>query len=405
MACGALCHATFDLPRGIRYDRDMKGAAKLARMLAIASLVFPLAALAQSQQGPTHPKPAAQPQNPPLQSQKPYRITVNVVTLPVAVSDGSGHAMLDLAQKDFQVLDDGKPQQIIHFDQGGDPLSIVLVIETSSRVAPLLPAVSKAGIIFTQMVMATTGQAAVIGYNDEVDLLRPMTTDADLVLSAIQHIKPGLSGARLYDALNRAEDLLETQPSDRRRVIVVVGEKNDSGSETKLGQVLRRAQLGNMTIYSIGLSSTAAALRQPEEPRKPVRASPQGTYPLPPPPGTAQTPQVVDEQMGNGPGGNGALALMPLIQWLVEHGANVLGKNSLEIASQGTGGLHENTFKHGSIQKAMNEIGNDVHGSYLLAYRPQGNAPYGYHNIVVNVMKPHLHVRTRPGYYLAPPTQ
>ena len=308
--------------------------------------------------------------------------------------------MLNLTQKDFQIFDDGVPQQITHFDQGGDPLSIVLVLETSPRVEPLLPEISKAGIIFTQMVMAGTGEAAVIGYNNEVDLLRPMTTDADRVLNAIRHIKAGLDGARLFDAMDRAEDLLEKEPPERRRIIVVMGEKNDSGSETKLGLVLRRAQLANISIYTIGLSTTAAEFRKKPEPGKQIEVSPPGTYPEPPPPGTAQTPSVVNEQMG----GNGA-DLLPLIIWLVQHGANALGKNSLAIASQGTGGLHMGTFRDRSIEKAMNEIGNDLHGEYLIAYNPPGNERYGYHNIEVRVTQPDLKIRTRPGYFLAPPTE
>lgn len=344
-------------------------------------------------------KPGAQSQR---QNQKPpvLRIPVNVVTLPVAVATKSGQAVLDLTKKDFEILDDEKPQQIIRFDQGGDPLSIVLVLETSSRVAPLLPEVSRTGIIFTQMVMAGNGEAAVIGYNDEVDLLRPMTTDSDRVLDAINHIKPGLDSARLYDALDRAEALLEAQPAERRRIIIVVGEKNDKGSEMKLGQVLRRAQLDNTTIYSIGLSTTAAEFRRPPQQKQNVEAGPPGTYPMNPPPGTAQTPQVMDEEMGNQ-----SIPLLPLVAWLVEHGANAVGRNSLEIASQGTGGLHKGAMKDRTLEKDMNAIGNDIHGNYLLAYRPSANQAYGYHNIEVRVLEPGLRVRARPGYYLAPPTQ
>lgn len=372
----------------------------LAWMLLVGLASLALPAFAQSAPaGPIRVKPDAQTQLP-SQSQTPgvLRIPVNVVTLPVAVATPSGQAVLNLTQKDFQIFDDGKPQQIIRFDQGGDPLSIVLVLETSARVAPLLPAVSKTGIIFTQMVMAGNGEAAVIGYNDEVDVLRPMTTDADRVLYAINHIKPGLDGARLYDALDRAEDILESQPRERRRIIVVVGEKLDKGSETKLGQVLRRAQLGNTTIYSIGLSTTAAEFRKPPEQKKKVEVGPPGTYPMNPPPGTAQTPQVVDEEMGNQ-----GIALFPLIAWLVQHAANAVGRNSLEIVSEGTGGLHKSTLKDRSIEKAMNAIGNDIHGVYLLAYRPPASEGYGYHNIEVRVTEPDLRIRTRPGYYLAPP--
>lgn len=391
-----------DLHSGIRYSTDMARIPKFLRSFTLLAIAMPAALLfGQSRPvGPIRVTPglnagAQQKQNPTV-----LRIPVNVVTLPVAVAAKSGHAVLNLTQKDFQIFDDGKPQQIIRFDQGGDPLSIALVLETSSRVAPLLPEVSKTGIIFTQMVMAGNGEAAVIGYNDEVDLLRPMTTDADRVLDTINHIKPGLDGARLYDALDRAEDLLEAQPPERRRIVVVVGEKNDKGSETKLGQVLRRAQLGNITIYSIGLSTTAAEFRKPPQGKKNVEVGPPGTYPMNPPPGTAQTPQVVDEEMGNQ-----GIPLLPLIAWLVQHAANTVGRNSLEIASAGTGGLHKGAMKDRSIETAMNAIGNDIHGVYLLAYRPPASEGYGYHNIEVRVTEPDLRIRTRPGYYLAPPGQ
>lgn len=371
--------------------------------IVLMGTLIALPAFGQGQPaGPIRVKPGVHPQGKTAtpQSQKPFRVRVALVTLPVAVSNSAGHPVLNLTQKDFQIFDDGVPQQITHFDQGGDPLSIVLVLETSPRVEPLLPEISKAGIIFTQMVMAGTGEAAVIGYNNEVDLLRPMTTDSDRVLDAIRHIKAGLDGARLFDAMDRAEDLLEKEPPERRRIIVVMGEKNDSGSETKLGLVLRRAQLANISIYTIGLSTTAAEFRKKPESPKQIEVSPPGTYPEPPPPGTAQTPSVVNEQMG----GNGA-ALLPLIIWLVQHGANALGKNSLAIASQGTGGLHMGTFRDRSIEKAMNAIGNDLHGEYLIAYNPPGNERYGYHNIEVRVTQPNLKIRTRPGYYLAPPTE
>ena len=380
----------------------MMSAAKFAMCVLALLLAAMTPAFGQGQPaGPIQVKPGAEAGK--QSDQQPGRVViqVKVVTLPVAVSDHSNNLVLDLTQKDFQVFEDGKPQPIIHFDQGGDPLSIVLVLETSSRVAPLLPAVQKTGIIFTQMVMAATGEAAVIGYNDQVDVLRPMTTDSDAVLKTIEHVQPGLSGARLYDALNRAEDILEKEPSERRRVIVVMGEKNDKGSETKLGQVLRRAQLDNTSIYTIGLSSTAAEFRKAPERSRPVETGPPGTYPMNPPTGTMETPSTVDEQMGN----ENSVSFLPLIAWLVQHGANAVGKNALVLASTATGGLHEGTFKDASMQRAMNAIGNDLHGDYLLAYRPPSNTAYGYHNIEVRVAEPSLKIRTRPGYFIAPPTE
>jgi len=65
----------------------------------------------------------------------------------------------------------------------------------------------------------------------------------------------------------------------RRRVLMILSEATDAGSEAKLGEVLRQAQLANVTIYSVGLSTRAPNSR----PNKghPSANHPAGTFPLP----------------------------------------------------------------------------------------------------------------------------
>jgi len=53
----------------------------------------------------------------------------------------------------------------------------VFVVETSSRIAPLLPQINKAGIVLTDQVMGADGEAAVVGFNDSVDKLQDFTTN------------------------------------------------------------------------------------------------------------------------------------------------------------------------------------------------------------------------------------
>lgn len=84
-------------------------------------------------------------------------------------------------------------------------------------------------------------------------------------------------------------------------------------------------------------------------------------------------------------------------------GANAVGPNTLAMASKATGGLHVKTFKDRSVESALDEIGGELHTQYSLSYRPPGDEPSGYHEIKVNVSRPKVQVRTRPGYYIAPP--
>jgi hypothetical protein len=206
---------------------------------------------AQSQTDPIVPTFGHTVQRP--TDQASIRVKVKVVDAPVVVTDSQGELVLSLTKGNFRVYDDGVEQTIESIDIGNAPLSVVIVAETSSRVEALLPAVRRTGILFTQSVLGADGEAALIGYSDEVDRLLDFTSDDDAIEKAVGKIQLGSSGAHLYDALSRAMVLLGARSSSRRHVIVVLAEDLDTGSEEKLGQVISEAQFANITIYSVGL--------------------------------------------------------------------------------------------------------------------------------------------------------
>jgi VWFA-related protein len=180
--------------------------------------------------------------------------------------------------------------------------------------------------------------------------------------------------------------------------MLVIGEAHDSGSEEKLGEVLRRAQLANITIYAVGVSGMKADLkRKPEE--KPVpRATPDGVFGMPPPPGTVQTP-TTDQQIAGGP----VAAAVALAVWTVMHAKDKVTSHQLEIAAAATGGQHVSTWKSQALEKVIDEIGGELHSQYTITYTPSGSTADGYHEINVTVDRKDLTVRARPGYYLEPP--
>lgn len=334
-------------------------------------------------------------QEPPQQPQ--VRVPVIAVRLPVTVRDARGDLALDLGPDDFRVYDNGVLQQIEHFDIGGDPLSVVLVAETSSRVEPLLDAIRRSGIVFAETVVGATGEGAVVAFDDTVRLVQPFTTDRDRLEKAVKELKVGGSGVRLYDGLSYAIRLLEHRPANRRRAVVAVSESVDTGSEEKLGNILREAQLANVAIYTVGLSTTAALLRSRPAQAGPPQLGPPGTFGRPGVPGVPQTPTTEAQLSSN-------VDLRALIAWLVEKGLNLVTPQALAVASEGTGGDHVSTFRERSIEQALDRIGGELHAQYTLAYELPSAGNYGYHEIRVEVTHPGYQVRTRPGYFLAPPS-
>jgi len=372
-----------------------------AGMIAAATIGLPRG-LAQAPDGPMIPQPGV-----PIQA-APTAIKVRTVLVntPVTVRNEKGEMVHDLEESDFRITDNGAQQKITHFNLGGDPISLVVVVETSSRIEPILPKIRKSGILISQTVTGPTGEGAVVGFDDEVKTLLDFTNSADAMEKAMSGLKEGYSGSKLFDAMSKAVELLSARPEvsetelGHRRVMLVIAEAHDSGSEENLGEVLRRAQLANITIYTVGISSTKADLKRKPDYTGPTRATPEGTFGMPGPPGTIQTPTTDDNAHAQG------VNLLALAIWAVMHAKDQVTAHQLEIASAATGGLHISTWKDRTIETVIDEMGGELHAQYTLTYAPSGEATDGYHEISVTVSKEKergLKVRARPGYYLGVP--
>ena len=368
-------------------------------MIAVCAVLalMPALAVAQAPPGGIKPTPGLPIQQAP--PQKPIRVKVEVVSAPVVVRDAQGEMVTDLDELNFRIFDNGVEQRIEHFDIGGDALSVVLLVETSDRVQLMLPAIRKAGIVFTQSILGGTGEGAVIGFGNEVRLVQPFTTNHDKLEKSIAKLTEDGSASHLFDAMTEAVTMLRARPVERRRVIVAISEAADAGSTAKLGMALRAAQLENITIYTVGISSAAAEWRTPLTGPTQSPEAPEGVMLGVPAPGTPQTPSTpgMASQGGGGAGGGDLLAL---VIWAVQHGVNLAKGHALEAATLATGGEHVATRRDKSIEPALDRIGGELHAQYTLSYHPTESSPGGFHDIKVLVDRPKTTVKTRPGYYL-----
>jgi VWFA-related protein len=368
--------------------------------------------LAQAPEGPQQPRPGTAIQQTPPEALAKLTARVTLVNTPVTVRDDRGRIIHDLEEQDFQVTDNGVPQIINHFEVGGDPISVVILVETSSRVDPFLLQLRKTGILFTEQVMGPEAEAAVLGFNDEIKVLQGFTPNHDSIQSAFSGLKTGQSGIRLFDAMAAGVEMLtgRRKPAadsvvSGRRVLFILSEALDSGSEVALGEVLRRAQLENITIFSVGLSTTRAELQSKDRPNAPVPITPPGVMGLPPPPGTVNTPTT---EMNR----NTGIDLIALAKVLVQQAKSAETKHSLEVGAVATGGAYYSTYKGRSIENAIDEIGGIVHTQYMISYSPQPQSEdgkaFGYHTISISLVPDKAkgkQIIARPGYYIPPPAQ
>ena len=332
----------------------------------------------------------------PGQAQNKIQVHTEEVIAPVTVLDKGGAPVLDLTQKDFHVFDNGIEQTIDHWDLGGDPLAVALVVETSSHLEMMAPVIRGMGSIFTETVMALHGEAAVITYDSTVDVRQVFTHDHDDVQQAITQVKFEAPEMRLYDGMAEAVKQLKTRPVNYRRVMLIVGESQDIASDAKLGLVLRDAQLADIAIYAIGPSSSSADLRfGPKPPDRQIKYPP-GVIPGPTRPGALQIP-------GNGGPPGGTLDLMPAAVWLITRGTNEISNHQLAVAAAATGGVHYRALRDRTVRTALDQIGSELHAQYVVSYAPTVERSAGFHTIKITVTRPDVTVRTRLGYFVVGP--
>jgi VWFA-related protein len=335
------------------------------------------------------PQPAA-PSPPKPQQEEPFRIVtrISVVDLAVTFVDSAGTFLTNIRPADVTLTDNGVVQEIQTFDATLRPISMVILVDTSSRLDTLLPNLRKSGILFTQLVMGGTGEAAVLTYDQTVDVRQDFTNNDDLVEQAFQDLKCQGDETHLTDGVFRALSMLKSRPEERRRVIVILGDGLDQAGENRRTKALAEAQLANVSIYTVQLSGFKSMVNQ--EGPEPLSSMPPGAVPHEPgvPYGTNTGAS------GFSIGGNVSTGTAAI--------KGVLG-HPMKAYSDGTGSGHVNATNIRAVENAVQQIGSELHSQYWLSYKPNnlGNNTNEaeFHTIVVKVKQRGITVRNRPGYF------
>src|SRR5450755_3196292 len=163
------------------------------------------------------------------------RTTVPLILVPVNVTDHQGKTMDGLTESDFNVLDNGK--RVKHsLETTIQPIALVVAVQTSAIAGPALAKVQKIGAMFEPLVIGEGGVAAIITYSDQITVRQEFTHSADDFTRRMRKIEPdgnSRTEAHMNDAVIEAVKLFADRPKFRR-VLVVIGESRDRGSQATL---------------------------------------------------------------------------------------------------------------------------------------------------------------------------
>lgn len=304
---------------------------------------------------------------PPSSQEPPLSTTVRLVIAPATVTGSDGRYVDGLTEKDFLVYDNGKPQRI-QADVTFVPISLVVAVQSNTLAAEALNKVHRIGPMLEPLILGERGEAAVLSYDDQVSLFQGFTSNSGRLTAALQRIPPSGERARMIDAVAKAVRMLAARPTNRRRVLLLIGETRDRSSTSKLEDAVTLAQQENVTVYVLSYSAFLT----------PFTAKP-GAIP-----------------------NSGAFDLLAVFREI----ARLAKTNAAEAFPKYTGGSHLSFLKQKGLERAISRIGEELHSQYLLSFTSSAQPGDQFHSIEVRVKnRPDVAVRTRPGYWLSAPDQ
>jgi VWFA-related protein len=312
-----------------------------------------------------------------------YSVTTRFVNVPVLVKDGDGHLIDGLLPKDFAIYENDIPQKMSFFSSSPFPLSAAVVMANNMsesalrKVNQTFPAITGAFSDYDEVAVYSYGNTvrAVADFRRADEELTasmrrskstgrygvpvvagpmaagPTINGRPAEPSAPQTITPRKESSVLNDALLRAAIDLSKRPAERRRVIFLISDGLEEGSDASYTEVLKLLLTHNISVFALGVDSAAIPIYQ----------------------------------------------RLNRIRVPFTRTANILEKYV-----SATGGQMFAELSKDSIERSYALLTGQARNQYTLGYYAKDIPSTSYRSIEVRVRRPGLRVYARDGYYPLP---
>lgn len=266
------------------------------------------------------------------------RLDAPLVLLNVTVTGGDGRYLSKLEERDFTILEDGRPQPIAHFSAEETPFAVAILLDVSGSMERMLRIARAAARGFVQG-LREDDVFALYAFATQFAQIQPFGSYPEIEPEVWSLKAEGYTA--LYDCLVSAARDLAARP-EKRRAILLLSDGADTASRASLEDALREALAASVTIYAVDLMDEASA-----SPAEVLRA-----------------------------------------------------RSALRALSEQTGGRYIRDPGGAQMDATFRAIVQELGHQYTLGYYPPLERRDGrWHRIEVRVARPGVTVRTRRGYY------
>jgi VWFA-related protein len=287
--------------------------------------------------------------------QTTVRSRSNLVLIPTLVKDSQGSIVYGLQAQDF-IIEDIGVQQSVRLDEApeGQPISLVVAIQRGRRGVFEFDRMQGLKNMLSPLFAIGKARVALVEFDSKVELTRNFTPEERHIDADLSNLQQGDDGAAILDAIAYSIALLNDEPEDRQRILLLISEIHDHGSHVKIEDAVSAIGRINATMYALTFS-----------------------------PGLSN---ILDTGRGtNKPGtkNNEMHPTMDLMD-LAYRTAQLMRKNVPSTVASMTGGEYELFTTRKKFEIRMNDFTNHLHSRYLLSFAPQNPQP-GLHQLRVQL--------------------
>jgi VWFA-related protein len=246
------------------------------------------------------------------------------------------------------------------------PVVLVVAVELGGASVLEFDKLAKMGPLLDLYLADPRSRVALVGFDSEPHLIRDFTHSSDEVNQALKQLEPGDGGDAILDTVSYAVDLLETQPKQYRRVLLLISEERDHGSRhTKITQLIQKIGQSDVLVLSVSFS--------------PARA-----------------------ELGHDIKDNGDDRTMNMIStlWMA---VQAFKKNVAKEVAHMSGGEYTTFTGDRRFEQRIVNAARDTRNRYLITFSPSNPTP-GLHTIRVRTAQDYgARIVARANYWLAPP--
>jgi len=182
-----------------------------------------------------------------------FRTSSQTVPIYATVVDRTGRLVPDLLESHFEVFDNLKPQKLTLFKSDVQPITVVVMLDTSGSMTFNIELLKAATEQFV-LRMLPADRVRIGSFSDLIRISPRFLSNRDELIRILHEDITFGNPTFLWDAIDASMTALADQSG--RRVVLIFTDGADAKSRaTNFDRVLARAQEEDFMIYAIGLQS------------------------------------------------------------------------------------------------------------------------------------------------------